>query len=225
VNPAKHGGPHSGIVCNFAHELQLLVQSARKVRHMVPRRYQAALAASAAVMVLTSLVATALPILLGLLVDQVQHGHEAGISGHAMFAAVTFYLALIAGVVLLREGFNLIRRFLVESTCTRIDKFMGVRVVSHLMQADLSRLTHEKLGALHGRIFRSVEGFMRLLRLAFLDFFPAVLTGVFAIIAALTKQPWLGLVMLGVIPISLLLTAWQLVSQKNVRVQLIRSRE
>jgi ATP-binding cassette subfamily B protein len=78
---------------------------------------------------------------------------------------------------------------------------------------------------LHGRIFRSVEGFMRLLRLAFLDFFPALLTGVFALVAALTKQPWMGVVMVGVIPTSLMLTAWQLVSQKNVRLQLIRSRE
>jgi ATP-binding cassette subfamily B protein len=125
----------------------------------------------------------------------------------------------------MREGLNLIRRYLVESTCTRIDKHMSVRVVSHLMQADLSRLTHEKLGALHGRIFRSVDGFMRLLRIGFLDFLPALLTGLLALVAATTKNVWLGLIMLGVIPTSLLLTAWQLVSQKNVRLQLIRSRE
>src|SRR5262249_15467239 len=147
-----------------------------------------------------------LPLLLGRLVDQVQAGHEKGLSGHEMFQAVLFWLAWIAGAVLLREALNLVRRFLVESTCTRIDKFMGVRVVSHLMQVDLSRLTHEKLGALHGRIFRSVDGFMRLLRLAFLDFFPALLTGVFALVAATTRQPLVGLVMLGVIPLSLLLT-------------------
>jgi ATP-binding cassette subfamily B protein len=219
-DPASPGPLH-----NFARELRLLLHSALLVRRLVPRRYQWALSVSAGVMVLTSIVAVALPILLGHLVNQVQRGHEEGMRGDVMFRAVTFYLACIAGVVLLREGLNLIRRFLVESTCTRIDKFMGVRVVSHLMQADLSRLTHEKLGALHGRIFRSVEGFMRLLRLAFLDFFPALLTGVLAIVAALSKQPWMGLVMLGVIPASLMLTAWQLVSQKNVRVQLIRSRE
>jgi ATP-binding cassette subfamily B protein len=214
-----------GAFGNFVRELRLLGRSATKVRALVPHRFQAALAVAASLMVLTSLVATALPILLGRLVDQVQKGHEQGLSGHTMFRAIVFWLAVIAGVVLLREVLNLIRRFLVESTCTRIDKFMGVRVVSHLMQVDLSRLTHEKLGALHGRIFRSVDGFMRLLRLAFLDFFPALLTGIFALVAATTKQPWLGLVMLGVIPSSLLLTAWQLVSQKNVRLQLIRSRE
>jgi ATP-binding cassette subfamily B protein len=101
-----------------------------------------ALTTAAGVMVLTSLAATALPILLGRLVDEVQRGHQQGLSGYVMFTAVVFYLTWIAGVVLLREGLSLVRRFLVESTCTRIDKFMGVRVVSHLMQADLSRLTH-----------------------------------------------------------------------------------
>jgi ATP-binding cassette subfamily B protein len=221
----KPAGHHSRPLHYFVRELRNLFHTTLRVRAMTPRRYQLALGTATGVMVLTSLVAVSLPILLGDLVDTVQRGHEQGITGQAMFSNVTFYLACIAGVVLLREGLNLIRRFLVESTCTRIDKFMGVRVVSHLMQADLSRLTHEKLGALHGRIFRSVEGFMRLLRLAFLDFFPALLTGVLALIAVATKQPWVGLAMIGVIPTSLLLTAWQLVSQKNVRLQLIRSRE
>jgi ATP-binding cassette subfamily B protein len=205
--PGAAGENSPGPLSNFARELRLLGHSALQVRRMVPRRYQLALGIAAGVMVLTSLVATALPLLLGHLVDLVQKSHSEGRRGEPMFYAVAFYLGCIAGVVLLREGLNLIRRFLVESTCTRIDKFMGVRVVSHLMQADLSRLTHEKLGALHGRIFRSVEGFMRLLRLAFLDFFPALLTGAFAIVAATSKQPWMGLVMIGVVPISLLLTA------------------
>jgi len=215
----------AGPVQYFFRELRLLVRSALLVNRMVPKRHKAALGTAAGIMVLTSLVAIALPILLGELVDTVQRDHSQGVTGHTMFLAVVYYLGWIAGVVLLREALNLIRRFLVEATCTRIDKFMSVRVVSHLMQVDLSRFTHEKIGSLHGRIFRSVDGFMRLLRLAFLDFFPAVMTGVFALVAATTKQPWLGLVMLGVIPISLLLTAWQLVSQKNVRLQLIRSRE
>src|SRR5439155_18278679 len=66
---------------------------------------------------------------------------------------------------------------------------------------------------------------VRFLRLSFLDFFPAVLTGGFALCATLSKQPWLGFVMVGVIPMSLLLTIWQLYSQKSVRLKLIRSRE
>src|SRR5262249_55326686 len=43
--------------------------------------------------------------------------------------------------------------------------------------------------------------------------------------AAITKQPWLGLVMVGVIPASVFLTVRQLVSQKGIRLRLLRSKE
>src|SRR5262245_35577443 len=218
-------GPARSTLGNFFRELRQLGHSAVLVKRMVPRRHKTVLLAAGVVMVLTSLVAMALPILLGQLVDAVQRGHQEGLSGDDMFRLAGSFLLGIAAVVLLRELLQLARRFLVENTCTRIDKYLSVKVVAHLMQADLAHLTHEKVGALHGRIFRSVDGFMRLLRLAFLDFLPALLTGLFALVAALTKQPWLGLAMVGVIPISLLLTAWQLVSQKDIRLQLIRSRE
>ena len=63
---------------------------------------------------------------------------------------------------------------------------------------------------MHGRVIRSIEGFIRFLRISFLDFFPALLTGFLAIAATLAKQPWLALAMVGVIPVSLAITAWQL---------------
>ena len=219
--PARLHGP----LRDFLHELKLLGLTALQVARMVPKRHKASLGGAALLMVLTSFAATALPLLLGGLVDTVQRYHSEGVSGEALFDSAVYFLGLIVGVVVVREVLSFARRYMVEATCTRVDKYMSVRVVSHLMQADLSRLTHEKIGSLHGRIFRSVDGFMRLLRLAFLDFFPALLTGLFAIVAALAKQPWMGLVMIGVIPTSLVLTAWQLVSQKNVRLQLNRSRE
>src|SRR5207302_4921565 len=58
-----------------------------------------------------------------------------------------------------------------------------------------------------------------------LDFLPAILTGVFALTAALTKQPVLGLVMIGVIPSAVLLTVRQLLSQRGVRLKLMRNCE
>ena len=48
-------------------------------------------------------------------------------------------------------------------------------------------------GSLHGRPTRSVDGFVRFLRLFFLDFFPAILTGIFALAATVSKEPRLGL--------------------------------
>ena len=134
-------------------------------------------------------------------------------------------LGLIAALVVLREIFNVLRRYLVESTCTRIDKHLSVKVVSRLLKVELASLTHEKIGSLNGRIFRSVDGFMRFLRAGFLDFFPAALTGVMALVVAFAKAPWMGLVMAAAIPAQVALTARQLLSQKDIRLKLIRTRE
>ncbi len=209
----------------FGREVRELAGTARHVWTMVPGKHRWALIGAVCIMVLGGFANTALPLLSGRLVDRVQHGVQAGEPRAVILEAVGMVLLMVAGLVFFRELLQVVRRYLVENTCTRIERHMGVRVVSHIMQADLSKLTHEKVGALHGRLFRSVSGFMRLLRLSFLDFFPAVIVGVLAISAAVVKEPWLGLAMLGVIPASMSLTVWQLISQKRVRLSLLRVNE
>jgi ATP-binding cassette subfamily B protein len=138
---------------------------------------------------------------------------------------VWWFLGIVGGIFVLREILQLVRGILVENTCTRVEKEMTVRAISHLMKADLASLSHDKIGALQGRLSRSVVGFVRFIRLAFLDFLPPLVTGLFALVAALTKQPMLALAMAAVIPVSVYLTLRQLSSQKGVRLALIRSRE
>jgi ATP-binding cassette subfamily B protein len=205
--------------------MRQIIRRAFLAWRMVPPRHRWSLRGAALLMALTSLTATAVPLLLGHLVDTVKQGSEQKLAHQEMFRFAAYYLGAIAFLVFLREGLHVFRRFLVENTCTRIDKFLSVKVVAHLFQVDLATFTHEKVGALHGRIFRSIDGFMRLLRVSFLDFFPAVLTGLFALATASYKQPWVGLIMVAVIPTSVALTAWQLSSQKGVRLSLLRSRE
>ncbi len=168
---------------------------------------------------------TALPLLSGRLVDRIATGVQTSESHARLIESAGTLLLFVAGLVFARELLQVVRRYLVENTCTRIERVLTVRVVGQIMKTDLSLLTHEKVRALHGRLFRSVDGFMRLLRLSFLDFFPAVITGMFAIVTAIWKQPWLGLAMLGVVPTTLSLTVWQLISQRRVRLQLLRGRE
>ncbi len=207
-------------------ELLLIGRRARQVWRLVPVRHKAALALATLIMAVTSATNTAVPLLLGQLVATLVRSRAAsGDAATDVYSAAGFYLVTIGGLYLARETFNVGRRYLVENTCTRVDRDMTVRVVGHLLKVDLADFTKEKVGALHGRLSRSVEGFVRFLRLSFLDFFPAILTGVFALCATLSREPRLGVVMLGVIPCSVCLTAWQLVSQKNVRLRLLRSRE
>jgi len=216
--------PQPGFI-RFGTEVRELIGTARKTWRMLSRPHRYSLLAAVSVMAVGGVLATAVPVLSGKLVDRVAQGIQSGEPRAAVLESVTYVLFGIGVLVLVRELLQVLRRYLVENTCTRIERHTSVKVISHLMQANLAGLTHEKIGTLHGRIFRSVSGFMRLLRLSFLDFFPAVLVGAFAVATAIWKQPWLGLAMLGVIPASLFLTVWQLVSQKRVRMKLLRVNE
>ncbi|HEX8200078.1 MAG TPA: ABC transporter ATP-binding protein [Isosphaeraceae bacterium] len=206
-------------------ELRGIARMGPRVWGLVPRPQKWALLGAVAVMGITSTANTAIPVYLGKLVDSVNPQAERALGRDEVLGVATRYLALIGGAYLIRELFNVLRRYLAENACTRIDKQMCVRLVSHLMQIDLATLTHEQVGALHGRIIRSVDGFVRFLRLSFLDFVPAILMGSFALAAALSKQPRMALVMAGVAPLSIALTLWQLVTQKGVRLGLMRTRE
>lgn len=212
-------------LARFRREVRELVLTARQVWRILARRHRWALIGAVGIMALGGAANTALPLLSGRLVDRVSSGVFGGEPSGVIVQAAGILLLFVGALVLVRELLQVLRRYLVENTCTRIERQLSVKVISHLMQADLSTLTHEKVGALHGRLFRSVDGFMRLLRLSFLEFIPAVIIGTFAIVTALWKQPWLGLAMMGVIPTTLALTVWQLVSQRRVRLELLRGRE
>ncbi|HKB02120.1 MAG TPA: ABC transporter transmembrane domain-containing protein, partial [Gemmataceae bacterium] len=149
-------------LAHFTRELRELLLTGKRVWRIIARRHRWALIGAVLVMALGGVANTALPLLSGQLVDRVATGVTTGEPTDTVIAAVGVLLLFVAFVVLLRELLQVLRRYLVENTCTRIERHLSVKVVGHLMQADLSRLTHEKVGALHGRLFRSVDGFMRL---------------------------------------------------------------
>jgi ATP-binding cassette subfamily B protein len=209
----------------FGEEARLILYRAAQVWHLVPRIHKKSLGSAALVMALTSATGTAVALLLGALVDAVNTAKLDPGDINTLYRRALLFLSLIAGAYVLRESLNVLRRNLVERTCTRINRDMSIRLVSHLIRSDIGTVTHDKIGALHGRIFRSVDGFVKFLRVGFLDFLPAVLTGLFALGAALSKQPVLGLVMVGVIPMAVWVTVRQLISQKGVRLKLMRDCE
>jgi ATP-binding cassette subfamily B protein len=176
-------------------------------------------------MACTSACSTALALLLGKLVDGAQFGANRGLPRASLYTLAAYYLGLVAGAYLLRELLNVLRRYLVTNTCTGINQDMSIKLMGHLMTVPLATLSREKVGALHGKIFRSVDGLVRFLRVSFLEFIPALFTGLFALTATVAKQPSLGLVMVGVVPLTIFLTIRQLMSQKGVRLQLMRSCE
>jgi ATP-binding cassette subfamily B protein len=210
---------------SFWAEMRLIGLRAVQVWHLVPRRHKSALIGSAVLMTITSACATAIALLLGRLVEGIKTGLEQQLPRQMVAEAAGLTLALLAGTYLVREFLHVIRRLLAENACTAVERDMTVRLIDHLMKVDLTTLSHEKVGALHGRIQRSVLGFVRFLRLGVLEFAPALMTGALALSATIAKQPILGLVMIGVAPLSIYLTMRQLVTQKGVRLGLNQSRE
>lgn len=215
----------SSVPPGFLSEFKLILRRAVQVWKLVPAVHKVALGCSTLLMSVTCACATMIAILLGRLIDQVKVGAEQGLTREQLTYLAGNYIACLAGVYLLREFLNVVRRYLAENTCTKVERDMTIRLISHLMQVDLATLTQEKIGSLHGRIQRSVVGFVRFLRIILLEFLPAVLTGVFALAATVSKEPTLGLIMVGVIPVSIYLTVRQLITQKGVRLGLIHSRE
>ena len=219
---------HPATTGAFWSELRLICRRAAQVWVTVPRAHKWGFGVASGLMALTSLTAVFVPVALGRLVDDawLPRRPAAGCRRANSSRPPELLLGIIAALVFLRgEIFNVLRRFLVENTCTRIDKQLSVKVVSHLLTVDLGSLTHEKVGSLNGRIYRNVDGYVRLLRAGFLEFFPAALTGLLALLAATIKAPWMGLVMAAAIPALVLLTTRQLLSQKDIRLQLMHNRE
>jgi ATP-binding cassette subfamily B protein len=138
---------------------------------------------------------------------------------------VIYALAVLAGAYILKESLQLLRRWVLSRTTARIERNMMVRLVGHLLKVDLGALARERVGSLHGRISRSVEGFVKFLKVTFSDFMPAVLTASFALITGIQQEWRVGLVMLCVVPVSILITIWQVRSQKGIRAALLHAKE
>jgi ATP-binding cassette subfamily B protein len=206
-------------------ELRLMLRQSKRVLGLIPLGHKLGLASAALMMAMASACSTAVPLLIGMLVDGVRNAPEHAHQGAGFVRIAGRYLSLIACALLIREATNVARRYLIEKNCSRIERTMTLRLVTHLLRVNLRTLANYKLGALDNRISRSIEGVIRFLRLAFLDFFPALVTGFFALSAAIWKQPMLGAAMAGVIPISLVLTIRQLISQKGIRLSLMRLSE
>jgi ATP-binding cassette subfamily B protein len=210
-----------GIACEF----RLVARRFWQAWYVIPFRRKAVLTLAAVVIAAVSACNTLMPLSLGRLVDGIQAGRDQGASQWTLYLHTAMFLGAIAAIYIAREGLNVLRRGLVENTCAKLQRDTYVRVLDHLVRADFGAFTNDKVGTVHGRAFRSVDGLIRLTKLGFLEFFPAILTGTFALMAATSKKPILGFIMALVIPTALYLTLRQIMSQRRVRLKLMRSCE
>lgn len=80
-------------------------------------------------------------------------------------------------------------------------------------------------GNIHGRLNRSLEGTVKLIKLLFMDFAPAVTTGVAAIVTIFWQLPVVvAFLVILVIPIGTFLVLRQISTQKGIRVELMETK-
>ena len=111
---------------------------------------------------------------------------------------------------------------MVEDTATKTEKKARGIVISSLLKAPLSYFKENMTGNIHGRLNRCLEGTVKLEKLLFMDFAPAIFNSLAAIIVILTTLPvFLGLPMLLVIPIGTAIVFRQISTQRGIRVELL----
>lgn len=141
------------------------------------------------------------------------------------FEKVIPFLIFILIVNVANEIIKIIRRVLVEDTATRTEKKARSKVIKSLLMAPLSYFRKNMTGNIHGRLNRCLDGTIKLVKLLFMDFAPAIFNSIAAIITIFITLPIsLALPMMLVIPIGVFIVLKQIKSQKGIRVELLNSK-
>ena len=141
------------------------------------------------------------------------------------FSLAIPFISLIILIILIREVLTVIRKYLVENIATQTEKKQTVVIIDHLLKTDIASVNEQQIGSLHGKIFRSIQGLVRIIKLGFLEFLPILFSALAAIFIALSQKPFLASVMILVIPTTLFIVIKQISSQKGIRVSLLRGKE
>ncbi len=186
----------------------------------LPRLHRISLLGATLITIGTGVLTNAPPLILGRLVDTLLNGSSAS------FRVCLNFVLVLAFVIAVKEGLQVIRKYLVENACTRIEKQSSLALISHVLKLDLEGIYSDvKSGALSGRIHRSIEGILKLLKSSFLDFIPTALTVICSFVIILFKNPWLSVLICLVVPFGFFVVLRQLYTQTGVRLKLIRTKE
>lgn len=171
------------------------------------------------IMIVSAGLAQMTPKAIGWLTDDILTKNEIS------FTKVIPFLILILIVNVVNEMIKIIRRVLVEDTATRTEKKARGMVIKSLLMAPLSYFRKNMTGNIHGRLNRCLDGTIKLEKLLFMDFAPAIFNAIAAIITIFLTLPiTLALPMLLVIPIGVFIVLKQINSQKGIRVELLESK-
>ncbi len=153
----------------------------------------------------------AVPVLIGYIVNDVAAGRTRGVEDVAM------RLLLVLAVLVVGQTLAVARRQIVESTSTAFERDSRIESLSHALRVRLGFYRDNPVGALNERVARGVEGSARLLKLMFMDLFPAIIMAAAAAVLSFQAGVWVGIATIGVIPVGLVIVRVQIASQHGIR--------
>lgn len=201
-------------------EFKEILRGFGRVSRMLHKNEKVSLIFATIVMLITGFLTNLPAVILGRFVDRI-----IGLEKPTFSIAVPFLIWIVI-IILTKEALTVIRKYLVENVATQTEKKQTVAIIDRLLRTDIGQFINKhQIGALHGKIFRSIDGLIRLLKLGFLDFFPTFFSAIAALAIAFYQKPLLASFMILVIPAGLFIVIKQISSQKGIRVSLLRGKE
>lgn len=143
----------------------------------------------------------------------------------ATFSSVLPILLVILLVNVINEVIKVVRRLIVEDAATQAEKNARQQAALSLLMAPLSYFRGHMTGNIYGRLNRSLEGTVKLIKLLFMDFAPAVTTGLAAIVTIFWQLPFgVACLVILVIPVGTFIVFRQICTQKGIRVELMETK-
>ncbi len=191
----------------------------KKIYRLLERKQKISFLVIILIMIISAGLTQVTPKAIGWLTDDILNVNNVS------FEKVIPFLLLILVVNVVNEIIKIVRRVMVEDTATRTEKKARGMVITSLLKAPLSYFKENMTGNIHGRLNRCLEGTIKLEKLLFMDFAPAIFNGIAAIITIFITLPVvLALPMMLVIPIGVFIVMKQINSQKGIRVELLDSK-
>lgn len=191
----------------------------QKLYRLLDRKQKVSFLLIICIMIISAGLSQMTPTAIGWLTDDIL------LQDQIAFVTVIPFLLFILVVNVANELIKILRRILVEDTATKTEKKARGLVLVSLLKAPLSYFKENMTGNIHGRLNRCLEGTVKLEKLIFMDFAPAVFNSMAAVITIFCTLPViLVLPMLLVIPAGTLIVFRQISTQRGIRVELLETK-
>ena len=191
----------------------------RKIFDLLPLKQKLGFFIILVILAISAVLSQLTPLAIGYLTDHVLTEQN------ATFKSVAPILLVILIVNVVNEIIKVIRRLIVEDTATQAEKNARQKATMSLLKAPLSYFRNHMTGNIHGRLNRSLEGTVKLIKLLFMDFAPAVTTAIAAIVTIFLQLPVsVACLVILVIPVGTFIVFRQISTQKGIRIELMETK-